>query len=348
MVSKKAVDNTKNVRGAPDYEPNTGACQSTILTFSDVSIEDEEFVLGPTTYQWKAEANAAAAGKVKVVVGTDAATSRANTVAAINANDPYFSAVAGGTGEAVIFTKTPTVSGLVGVIDLPGTVVDTNTVTIGDMVFEINSTGGFTAGRINVAVSALTKLVVAAALTAAINTYHPYVCAVNTSSTNGQVSLYARPHVNFIRGGTTTAGVTYPYAPYIYLAETLDGANGTITAKDGHFVISETATNAAFSPSTTATVGGIPAAWGKCSKITRAVTTADASTGWVYVPLGFIPSGWIVQCRASGVEVQKSSANYNQFDGAVTINADFKGLKITKGTAQAFANGDILHIIAWE
>lgn len=357
MKANSNINKTYNVRDGPQqdgtwqYGPNAGCMQSTILTFSGVSEATEEFTLGETVYQFLASATAATAGKVKVVVGTDADTSAQNVATAINANDPYYKAIyTGTTGEVLIMSRFPGMTGKIGQIDITGDVLDTDYITIGQRVYEINSTGGVTAGRIAVAVTALTKLVVAAALTAVINNDHPYVYAVNRSSTDGRVDLFARiPYLRY--GSTAGSGVNYPVVPYLELAEAAQ--NTTITANSGMAPCAEAAaglaiTNGAFSPSTTEMVGGVPAVAGKVSYIKRDITTADATQGYVYLPMDYTPSGWIVQVFTStGKETQK--ADFTIFDGVTTsIPGLGGGLKITKGTNHPFANGDVLMVIAWE
>lgn len=331
--------------GTHIYGPNAGAKQHNVLTFTGDTASGETVTIGSTVYEFR-ESGAATTGNIKVDVsgGKTNLLSVTALVAAIKANDPYFTAIDLTGGAMLVVAKVAGLSGYLGRLAITGTAADAELVTIGSQLYEFDTAAtsvsgtSYTAGRYPVNISgtgndANTKA--AAALVTVINATHPYVIAVNAGS--GNVDIYTK--IPYIRAGTTTAGLTFPVAPYIYLAETM--GNGAWTTKDGHYVSTETCTNAAWSLDTAKMVGGVPAVIGKIAFVKRVCTTADVSYTKVLVPLDFAPTGF-------QVELKTSAGAAKAYDGAVAYDLTSKCLVLDETGASDFANTDVLHIVAWE
>lgn len=157
-----------------------------------------------------------------------------------------------------------------GILRLASNVADTETVTIGADVYEFNSTGGVTAGRIAVDVSsAQTPAVACPAL----------VAAINTSGTEPVSALRITDNEILL-----TSDQDFGYT--IALAETMAGTNN---AWD-----------------TSAMRGGNDQTLREQVVAVRVPNATEVALGNLHIPVSFVPIGAIVQVRVTATGVEKA------------------------------------------
>lgn len=189
--------------------------------------------------------------------------------------------------------------------------VEGETVTIGADVYEIDTDAVVGQGRVRVAVSALTPLIVANALAAAIN---------NNASSGVSAHVGSSPVRVVVAPRKTSAFLLTTFT----FAETLSGANN---AWDG----------AVFHD-------GKPAGPRLMAAFDRPVSSAESTATVVDVVLPFVTTPSLIQ-----VEVTGSNTAHKPWDGQVVIDPLFPRLiLITKGSAgNQWTTGDVLRVTAW-